>query len=67
LPPQEYGSLTPALQVTIAQELPPYTMRWRQARNDAMPSEMQQLPPVTTTTPGDRQEMAAPDPETVPH
>jgi hypothetical protein len=65
LPPQEYGSLTPALQATIAQELPPYTMQWQQARNDAMPSDMQQ--PVSVPAKGDTQDMAAPDPETVPH
>ncbi len=64
LPPQEYGSLTPALQATIAQELPPYTMDWQQARNDAVPTDMQQPPaPAASSTPATQ--MA--DPETAPH
>jgi hypothetical protein len=65
LPPQEYGSLTPALQATIGQELPPYSMDWEKTRADALPGSMA-MPasgdPATRT-----QTSQMPDPETVPH
>ena len=64
LPPQEYGSLTPALQATIAQQMPPYTINWQQARNDAVPADMQQPPNAAGNN---AQTAPMPDPETVTH